>query len=103
MARKPLNPPQVEVLQWISDGCPDGVWPDFTYKTTAIALQGRRLAKVSKRRGWYADITEDGRYYLEHERYPGEDPEKVVSRTKRVRIAPRKPGTFFSVAPYVAI
>lgn len=91
MARKPLNPRQVEVLQWIADGCPDRDWPDFTYKHTAVALQGRRLAKVSKRGGWHADITEVGRYYLEHQRYPGEDPKKIVSRTKQVRIAPPEP------------
>jgi hypothetical protein len=72
MARKPLNPRQVEVLQWIADGCPDRVWPDFTYKHTAMALQGRRLAKVSKRDGWHAEITHDGSYYLEHGVYPGE-------------------------------
>lgn len=72
MARKPLNPRQVEVLQWIADGCPDRVWPDFTYKHTAVALQGRRLVRVSKRGGWHAEITDDGRYYLAHDEYPGE-------------------------------
>lgn len=72
MARKPLNPRQVEVLQWIADGCPDRVWPDFTYKHTTVALQGRRLAKVSKRGGWHAEITDDGRYYLQKGAYPGE-------------------------------
>lgn len=87
MARKPLNPRQVEVLQWIADGCPDRVWPDFTYKHTAVALRGRRLAKVSKRGGWHAEITDDGRFYLAHGQYPGEP--KPVTRTTVVRRATR--------------
>lgn len=81
MARKPLNPRQVEVLQWIADGCPDCEWPDSTYKHTAVALQGRRLAKVSKRGGWHAEITDDGSHYLEHGVYPGE-PAPVAKQVK---------------------
>lgn len=85
MARKSLHPRQVEVLQWIAEGCPDRAWPDFTYKTTAVALQGRRLAKVSKRGGWHAEITDDGRFYLAYGEYPGEPkrvkPPAVVRRT----------------------
>lgn len=83
MARKPLNTRQVEVLQWIADGCPDHIWPDFTYKHTAVALQGRRLAKVSKRGGWHAEITDDGLFYLAHGEYPGEP--KRVKRAAEVR------------------
>lgn len=89
MARKPLNPRQVEVLQWIADDCPDGVWPDFTYKTTAVALQGRRLAKVSKRGGWHAEITDDGRFYLAHGAYP--DQPAPVARPVKVRPLPVQP------------
>ena len=62
MVRKSPNHGQLEVLQWIADGCPDGVMAGFTYKTTAIALQNRHLVKVSKRGGWHAEITNDGRY-----------------------------------------
>jgi hypothetical protein len=87
MARKPLNPRQVEVLQWIADGCPDRVWPDFTYKHTAVALQGRRLAKVSKRGGWHAEITDDGRYYLERGIYPGEP--APAAKPMRVQPVPK--------------
>lgn len=28
----PLNERQVEVLRWISDGCPDGRWMNSSYK-----------------------------------------------------------------------
>ncbi|MEU5552841.1 helix-turn-helix domain-containing protein [Micromonospora sp. NPDC047793] len=39
----------------------------FTYKTTAIALQNRRLVAVSKKGGvWRAEPTDAGRYYAEH-------------------------------------
>jgi hypothetical protein len=67
----PVNARQLEVLKWIADGCPDGVMKDYTYKTTAIALQGRRLVTVTRKRGgWHAQLTAAGSYYLEHGRYP---------------------------------
>jgi hypothetical protein len=67
----PLSDRQVEVLRWIADGCPDGVMTDFTYKTTAVALQNRRLVTVSKRGGvWRSAIADAGQYYLTHGTYP---------------------------------
>ncbi|MCX6395661.1 MAG: hypothetical protein NTV23_04185 [Propionibacteriales bacterium] len=72
MARRfpPLTERQVEVLQWISDGCPDGVWADFTYKRTSYALAERGLAEVDRRRGsWSARTTSGGEHYLSHGAY----------------------------------
>jgi hypothetical protein len=70
---EPLTVRQVEVLQWISDGCPDGVWSDFTYKTTAYALAARGLVKVDRRRDqWSASITGAGEFYLAHGQYPSD-------------------------------
>jgi len=67
----PINSRQVEVLQWIADGCPDGVMTGFTHKTTAKALQGRGLAEVGVRGGaWRAEVTDAGRHYLIHGGYP---------------------------------
>lgn len=44
---------------------------DSTYKTTALALQGRRLATVTRKRGaWSAEPTKAGLHYLEHGCYP---------------------------------
>ncbi|MFI6827612.1 hypothetical protein ACIBG5_10970 [Kribbella sp. NPDC050241] len=44
---------------------------DTTYKTTAIALQNRRLATVTRKRGvWKAEATEAGRHFAEHGSYP---------------------------------
>jgi hypothetical protein len=67
----PLNQRQLDVLRWIHDGCPEGRWSDFTYKTTAGALQGRRLVDVSKRGGtWSATVLPAGVFYLAHGGYP---------------------------------
>lgn len=67
----PLNHRQLEVLRWISDGCPDGRWTDFTFKTTAGALVSRRLVTVSKRGGaWSAAILPAGEHYLTNGQYP---------------------------------
>lgn len=66
-----LNQRQLAVLRWISDGCPDGRWTDFTFKTTAAALASRRLVKVSKRGGvWSAAILPAGEHYLTKGQYP---------------------------------
>ncbi|MBE5471749.1 hypothetical protein [Mycobacteroides abscessus] len=67
----PLNGRQVEVLRWIGDGCPNGRWTDFSFKTTANALVSRRLVAVSKRGGvWSAALLPAGEYYLANEQYP---------------------------------
>lgn len=67
----PLNTRQLEVLRWISDGCPDGRWTDFTFKTTANALASRRLVTASKRGGtWSAAVLPAGEYYLANGTYP---------------------------------
>lgn len=67
-----LKPHQVEVLEWVAVGCPDGVMAGTTYKTTAAALQSRKLVRVTRKGGaWAAMVTEDGQYYLEHGRYRG--------------------------------
>jgi excisionase family DNA binding protein len=66
-----LTPHQVELLRWLGDGCPERDWPDHTHKNTIRALQSRGLAKITrKHKVWAAAITERGRYYLDHGRYP---------------------------------
>jgi hypothetical protein len=66
-----LNHRQLDVLRWIRDGCPEGRWDGYTYKTVAIALQSRRLVSVSKRGGrWTAKIEQAGIHYLEHGDFP---------------------------------
>ncbi|MGW0731626.1 hypothetical protein [Streptomyces sp. NPDC002851] len=71
MMAKALNERQMQVLRWISQGCPEGVWGDFTYKTSAQALRNRGLVSIVRRRGhWTAEVTQAGRHYLESGRYP---------------------------------
>ena len=54
---------QVEFLRTIADGCPDGVMTGHSYKTTAKALQGRRLVTAGLSRGaWRAELTDAGRH-----------------------------------------
>lgn len=70
---QPLTARQVQVLKWIAKGCPDGVWRDFTYKTTAYALAARGMVTVDRRRKqWSASITPEGDFYLLHGRFPTE-------------------------------
>lgn len=91
MQQRTVNEHQLEVLRWISMGCPEGVMTDFSYKTSAIALRNRGLATVSRRGGWHASLTDAGRYFLEHGRYPGGPPKTVRqprTRTPRPHMSP---------------
>lgn len=92
----PLNTRQLEVLRWISDGCPDGRWTDFTFKTTANALASRRLATVSKRRGsWSAAILSAGEFYLANGTYP---PGHFAKRRRSPLVDLDRPGKPLAVA-----
>lgn len=66
-----LNQRQIDVLRWIGEGCPADTWTNFTYKTTAAALEWRGLITVSKRGGiWTAAILPAGTHYLATGNYP---------------------------------
>ena len=71
--RTTLTEKQVAVLQWINDGCADGVWTDNFHRISAAALRGRGLVRTTGRGPtWTATITPAGREYLEQTE--GEDP-----------------------------
>jgi hypothetical protein len=63
---KPLTAQQTEVLQWIQDGCPEGVYgPDYAHRAVARGLAGRGLVTISGRGPtWSAKIREKGRELL---------------------------------------
>jgi hypothetical protein len=83
-SRTALNDRQLAVLRWIGDGCPDGVMTGTIHKTSAGALSSRRLVVVSRRRGhWHAELTERGRYYLEHGAYPPAPPDAEMPAAGR--------------------
>ncbi|GIJ51657.1 hypothetical protein Val02_85430 [Virgisporangium aliadipatigenens] len=97
-----LNARQVVVLSWIADGCPEGVVSGYSYKATAVALQGRRLVAISKRGGvWSATVTDAGRFYLAHGRMPERPTWKRAGRQDRrtVVASGSKPKRDSSAAP----
>ena len=59
---KQLNAKQVEILQWVADGCPDDQYDDgFAHRIVARALEGRGLVSIKGRGAtWHATITDDG-------------------------------------------
>jgi hypothetical protein len=68
-----VNARQIDVLRWIAAGSRPGTVPTVgsSYKATAYALQNRGLVSVVRKRGqWRAEVTERGRYFLEHGFYP---------------------------------
>lgn len=67
MTKTPPTERQMAVLQWIADGCPDGVMTEMTYKVSAYALEDRNLVRTQRRRKpWSAEITEAGKHLLTH-------------------------------------
>jgi hypothetical protein len=85
---KPLNARQLEVLRWIGDGCPDGVMHGQAHKTSAVALQNRRLELISRRGVWAAQITEAGHAYLETGHLPARLPPSSAKTSKATKSEP---------------
>jgi hypothetical protein len=100
----PLSLWQLEVLQWIGDGCPERSWPNTSYKLTANALAERQLVTVSRRGGtWQVAITNEGRFYLDRGSYRPVDPEhrtrhrvQAGTKTKRERSVSILPQTLLA-------
>jgi hypothetical protein len=60
-----LNEQQLRVLNWIGDGCPEGVMEDHTHRISAAALRNRDLVRIHGRGNtWRAELTGQGRAYL---------------------------------------
>lgn len=94
MARIPLNDLQLEILTWIRDGMPDGVYEDYRPRIVARALHNRGLVDVSGHgASWQATLTTDGAYYLEHGDYPPIDDDPAAPSAARPRPAGRKKPT----------
>ncbi|GAB2566304.1 hypothetical protein [Leucobacter ruminantium] len=108
MPRLPLNAAQLEVLTWVRDGAPDGVYDGYDHRIIARALHNRGLVEVKGHgKQWQVSMTEDGAYYVEHGEYPSEEksPPPAVSvpaaapaepqgpAPKRPATKPRRPAT----------
>jgi hypothetical protein len=66
-ASKNLTGPQLAVLAWVADGCPEGVYEGHQHKVHANALANRYLVAISgSGRTWSCSLTERGRAYLEY-------------------------------------
>lgn len=67
MAKNPaqLNQKQLDVLQWIRDGCPQGIYSEGNeHKIIAWALERRGLITITgARRTWAAKITDAGKQW----------------------------------------
>jgi hypothetical protein len=86
-----LNDRQVRVLRWVADGCPADRMADEFFKRTAASLQDRRLVVVSRRRGgWQAEVTDAGRFYLEHGHHPRADAPPPAPRDASSAGPPRR-------------
>lgn len=71
--RKTLNEKQVDLLQWVRDGCPKGVYNDEHHRISAAALNRRGFLSVSGHGPrWRAELAQGGRDYLD--RVEGTDP-----------------------------
>ncbi|MEE1738022.1 PE-PGRS family protein [Streptomyces sp. BE147] len=67
----PLNDRQLALLTRIGDGTEPVTSDSPELAATARALKGRGLITMPKQSGrWQADITNDGRFYLEHGHHP---------------------------------
>jgi hypothetical protein len=62
-----LSQKQVDVLEWVRDGCPDGVYAEgWEHRIVARALERRNLVSIGGRgASWVATITAAGRAWLE--------------------------------------
>lgn len=79
--QRPVNDVQRRVLNWLALD-PQSAPPLSAYKTVATALQTRGLIEISRRHGaWAATLTEAGRYYQEHGRYPPAEIRPALSTT----------------------
>jgi hypothetical protein len=71
---------QYEILNWISEGCPEGVYEGTGPRLTARALHNRRLVRISGRGAtWRAVVTERGAAVLSREK------ERIQAEKERQR------------------
>lgn len=85
-----INDRQRAVLDWIADGCPDGVYEGEGHKVSAAALRARGLVKIRGRgQAWNAELTDRGREFLAGS--PAPPPASPPSKPVRTPTTDRKP------------
>lgn len=80
-----INERQRALLERIAAGASPVTSAEYTLATTVYALRGRKLVRTVRRSGgWVAEITDDGRYYLEHgHRRPADVPARTSAERPR--------------------
>lgn len=60
-----MNQAQLDLLQWVADGSPDGVYEGFDHHVSAAALRRRGLVRTTGHgERWKVVLTDAGRNYL---------------------------------------
>ena len=78
--RKTLTQAQLDLLQWVADGCPDGVMEGFDHHVSVAALHRRELVRTSGHGAkWQAKITAAGREYLRQSKEPDAEPPRQAN------------------------
>lgn len=78
--RKTLSQAQLDLLQWVDEGCPGGVYEGFDHRISAAALRRRGLVQTSGHGGkWEVRITAAGREYLRTSKEPGAAPPRQAN------------------------
>lgn len=78
--RKTLTQVQLDLLEWIADGCPDGVIEGTHHRISAAALQRRGYVKVRGRGPtWEAQITPAGEAHLAEAKQPNATPPRQAN------------------------
>ncbi|WHP18857.1 hypothetical protein [Cellulomonas sp. ES6] len=81
--RPPLTEHQIDLLRWVSDGCPEGTYDGYGYRGSARNLEARGLLSIKGRgASWTATITEEGERHLEART---DDPGLVPQRPRPAR------------------
>ncbi len=84
----PLNPIQLALLQRIDAGEVLDSSADSRSRTTGYALRNRGLVTIDRRGGrWAPQITDAGRYYLEHGQHP-DHPARLTESTATAAPSP---------------
>lgn len=91
MSPRPVNDKQRKVLDWLAAGGSQDP-PEPEMKLSAAALKTRGLVKVRRSGGkWTAELTEAGRYYVEHGGYPPKPGPAPRAKPARAPKAEREP------------
>jgi hypothetical protein len=93
-----LNAAQQAVLQWVADGCPDGVMEGYEHRISAASLRTRGLLRISGHGNtWRAELTTAGRSFLENP--PSVEPRKPARATEAGAESTPEAGTSRTQSP----